>query len=148
MSDPKAIADELRSWSDTYWPREKRNDINPGFGNFGDNHTLARILDRAADAIEALVKERDSARAALQATDDYRVADWLKLEEERDRAEQKCDALVREMHARELHHFEVAQDRDALVAVVEKVRGVYNIRRRTKQVASGPWSPIPEGEPE
>lgn len=26
-------------------------------------------------------------------------------------------------------------------------RGVYNIRRRTKQVASGPWSPIPEGEP-
>lgn len=34
------------------------------------------------------------------------------------------DALVREMHARELHHFEVAQDRDALAAVVEKVRGV------------------------
>lgn len=116
--DPKAIADELRSWSDTYWPREKRNDINPGFGNFGDNPTLARILDRAADTIDALVKERDE---ALANRDQFRNA-WNAQGFEIIRLESERDALARERDMRASESADLERERDELAAVVDKVR--------------------------
>lgn len=58
-----------------------------------------RAKSDAAD-VEDLISERDAAETdrdrlerALQATDDYRIADWLKLEMERDAAEDAASAM-------------------------------------------------------
>lgn len=50
-SDVQALIDEARLYSNAYWPRESRGDINPSRMP-GDNPNLARVLDRLADALE------------------------------------------------------------------------------------------------
>lgn len=60
------------------------------------NSAEMTVAGQAAAAIEALI-------AALRTTDDYRIADWQKLEAERDEAE---------------------RERDELAAVIESLRGL------------------------
>ena len=106
--DPKAIADELRARAETL------RAVFPTDGTAWDD---ARLDAVAADTIDALVKERDQAIRDLDAG--FAESDHLSA-----KYYQRMRAAEREMHARELHHFEEEQKSAGLAAVVEKVRGV------------------------
>ena len=66
--------------------------------------------------------------AAREAAYERHVVEWDKAlaEQMLTRAADTINALVKEMHARELHHFEEEQKSAELAAVVEKVRGIAN----------------------
>ena len=71
---------------------------------------LALSLPQSENEVPALVVAQiATAEAVLALVDATRAADTI-------------DALVKEMHARELHHFEEEQNAAGLAAVVEKVR--------------------------
>ena len=82
-----------------------------------DGVSKGPLINALADAIEALVKERDQAIRDLDAG--FAESDHLSA-----KYYQRMRAAEREMHARELHHFEEEQKSAGLAAVVEKVRGV------------------------
>lgn len=72
----------------------------------------------AADAIEAIVKERDRAIRDLDAG--FAESDHLSA-----KYYQQMRAAERDMHARELHHFEEEQKSAGLAAEVERLRLVH-----------------------
>lgn len=47
-----------------------------------------------ARIVSALITEHESLTRAMRATDDFRIADWLKLEAERDAAEAEVERLT------------------------------------------------------
>lgn len=82
-------------------------------------HTGADLIEQAADALEASERRaeglsRDAAIASIGEFDD--------LHDEIDRLTAERDAAIKEMHARELHHFEEEERTAGLAAVAEKVR--------------------------
>ena len=91
--------------------------------DFQDAIDHGRIRE-AADAIEALVKERDE--WVDRADDAYAYnSDVTDILEQFRETERERDELKREMHARELHHFEEEQKSAELAAEVERLRLVH-----------------------
>lgn len=74
--------------------------------------TIVRIVRAAADTIESLSTDLDAR---------FEHSDHLSA-----KYYQRMRAAEREMHARELHHFEEEKKSAGLAAVVEKVRGIAN----------------------
>lgn len=123
MSDDTDIVSELRAYEQAH-----RLQAGPSAGvSRPDHEAMAGRYKRAADEIETLRAERDEAlaRVAFAAAIISGDAVWDK-HERLEQAERERDDLKREMHARELHHFEEEQKSAGLAAVVEKVRFAVN----------------------
>lgn len=112
-TDNDALVAELRAFQDAV------DEWNALLDDGGDGHTLS---GRAADRLEALEAELD----ILRATEDGRVSELRERAEEADR---ERDSAVKEMHARELHHFETEQ------AITEALARFSALEQRT-----GGWS--------
>ena len=104
--DPKAIADELREAQ--FWAERTTGVV--GWGS----ETDVSVFRRAADTIDALVKERDQAIRDLDAG--FAESDHLSA-----KYYQRMRAAEKEMHARELHHFEEEQRSAGLTSRLDRV---------------------------
>lgn len=98
--------------------RSRAESLRRMFPNDGEIWDDARLVERLTDAIEALVKERDQAIRDLDAG--FAESDHLSA-----KYYQRMRAAEREMHARELHHFEEEQKSAGLAAEVERLRLVH-----------------------
>lgn len=76
--------------------------------------TIRALLDATEpqEAVEPAEGEREAYKRAKDENDE-------RFMRERDEARRERDDAVKEMHARELHHFEVEEERDRLAAVIE-----------------------------
>lgn len=90
------------------------------------------LINALADAIEALVKERDNAIRDLDAR--FEHSDHLSA-----KYYQRMRAAEREMHARELHHFEEEQKSAGLAAVIEKVKNLLAEASRFREADVDTW---------
>lgn len=97
-----------------------------------DGVSKGPLINALADAIESLVKERDQAIRDLDAG--FAESDHLSA-----KYYQRMRAAEREMHARELHHFEEEQKSAGLAAVIEKVKNLLAEASRFREADVDTW---------